>query len=175
MVLSTRDFAHEVMVTCWAHGQNFIKTVLLVLSLPGPAWTSPGISLKCARRAWLFALFLKNCTVVGIDEGNVLSKFRVRKRSGSRVTSERNFLGVVNFGAWRRQPGRYFYCPFSQDLFSGLFWTDSESFVYQSSPVMELWPLSVNPCFWAVFGQFWLAREVGGLRLKRYRPLRVNP
>ena len=41
MVLSTGDFAHEVTVTCWAHGQNFIKTVFLVLSLPGPAWPRP--------------------------------------------------------------------------------------------------------------------------------------
>ena len=28
--------------------------------------------------------------------------------------------------------------------------------------------------FWAGFGHFRLAREVGGLRLKRYRPLQVN-
>ena len=83
--------------------------------------TAPGISMKFARRAWPYAFFLKICTVVGIDKGNILSKFRVRKRSGSRVMSKRNFLGAVDFGAWRRPPGRYFYCPFSQDVFSGLF------------------------------------------------------
>ena len=144
--LCTRDHSHLPSTWPKFHKKSVASFVPAHLC-PG----TPGISLKCAWGAWPFAFFLNVCTIVGIDKENILSKFRVQKRSGSRVISKINILGVADFGAWRWPPGQYFYRPFSQNVLSGLFWTDSESFVNIPAPVPELWLLSINPCFWAGF------------------------
>jgi len=146
--LCTRGHCHRPSTWPKFH-KNCVASFVCAHTCPA----TPGISLKCAWGAWPFAFFLKFCTVVSIDKGNILSKFRVKKRSGSRVIGKRKFLGVADFGAWRWPPEKYFYCPFFRSVFSGLFSTDSESFVNTPPPVPELWPVSVNLCFWAGFGQ----------------------
>ena len=177
MVLWTGDFAHEVRVTCRARGQNFIKTVLLVLSVQKLAWPRPGFIWNLPEGRGLMPFSWKFAQLLVLTRETFCQNFEFERGLVRELWAKEIFWARSTLGRGADHPDDIFTVRFLRMCSL----VCSEQILKVSCTYHHpLWSCGLFPStrvfgqVGAGVGQFWLAREVGGLRLKRYRPLRVK-